>query len=295
MPNIAIVWDFDGTLSPDDSTTKVVEILDPTRSGSEFWKYVKGLRGDQQRIKWEHVLASDAPIWMYALSRIAFERGFPLNREFFSLIKHHVSLYDKVPSFFRKLKLLEETKLFKDVGLQIHFFIVTAGLKELVELMLPEELVTWTFGCCYKVILQGANAKPESVPVFCMDETMKTRSLFEISKGSFKDKDRSVNRRVPEEELWAPFSNIVYVGDGDTDVPALSLVRRNGGKGIAVYNPEKTTEEVNSRLKNMRLDRRADLITPADYSASGELFGYVNNFCKMVCHRYHAQKLIPIA
>ena len=294
MPNIAIVWDFDGTLSPDDSTTKVVEILDPKRTGAEFWKYVKGLRGDQQRASWEHVLASDAPIWMYALSRIAFERGFPLNSEFFGLIKHHIKLYDKVASFLRKIKLLEDTKPFKDVNLQIHFFIVTAGLKELVELILPEAVITWTFGCCYKVVTQGENSNPESVPVFCMDETMKTRSLFEISKGSFKEQDRSVNRRVSEEELWASFSNIVYVGDGDTDIPALSLVRRNGGKGIVVYNPDKSPEDISKRLKTMRLDKRADLITPADYSASSELFDYITSFCKTVCHRYRAHEMAPI-
>lgn len=291
MPNIAIVWDFDGTLTPDDSTTKVVEILDPNRSGSEFWKYVKSLRGDQQRAKWEHVLASDAPIWMYALSRIAFEQGVPLNQEFFRLIQHHIVLYDKVPAFLRKLKLLEETKDFKSVELQVHFFIVTAGLKELVELILPDGLISWTFGCRYKVIADIDDAKPESVPVFCMDETMKTRSLFEISKGSFKEKDHSVNRRVPEDDLWAPFSNIIYIGDGDTDIPALSLVRRNGGKGVVVYNPDKSVEDINKRLRTMRADKRADLITAADYSPNGELFAYMTNVCKMICHRYRAHLL----
>lgn len=294
MPNIAIVWDFDGTLSPDDSTTKVVEILDQSRSGQEFWKYVKGLRGDQQRRpKWEHVLASDAPIWMYALSRIAFKHGVPLNKELFEFIKPHIRLYEKVPSFLRKLKLLEVTSPFKQVDLKIHYFIITAGLKELVELILPEGLITWTFGCCYKVVTEGQGSPPESVPVFCMDETMKTRSLFEISKGSFMDKEHSVNRRVSEEELWAPFQNIVYVGDGDTDVPALSLVRHNGGKGIAVYDPEKKKDDVNKRLRNMRLDKRTDLITPADYSPNGELFGYLSAICRIICHRYGAHQ--PVA
>ena len=72
MPNIAIVWDFDGTLTPQDSTTKVVEIFQAGQSGNDFWKTVKRLRGDDRRPEWRHVLASDAPIWMYALSRIAF-------------------------------------------------------------------------------------------------------------------------------------------------------------------------------------------------------------------------------
>jgi len=240
MPNIAIVWDFDGTLSPDDSTTKVVELLD-SRKGNEFWAYVKKLRGDQKRPKWEHVLASDAPIWMYALSRIAFERGVPLNAEFFGkFVKPHIALYDDVPSLFRRVRLLEELSSFKSVGLRIHHFIITAGLKDLVEQILPDGLVRWTLGCRYEVVAFNGNVKePESVPVFCMEETMKTRSLFEISKGSFEDKNRSVNTRVSEDDRWAPFRNFIYIGDGETDIPALSLVRSQGGIGIAVFNPAK--------------------------------------------------------
>jgi len=294
MPNIAIVWDFDGTLTPIDSTTKVVELLQGDAGGEQFWKYVKELRGDSARPKWEHVLASDAPIWMYALSRIAFEKRVPLNTEFFeTFVKPHIPLYDKVASFLRTLRLYEETASFKDVDLKIHFFIITAGLKDLVELLLPEGLIKWTFGCRYQVIAyRGNEQEPESIPVFCMDETMKTRSLFEISKGSFEDKDRSVNRRVNPEKLWAPFENIVYVGDGDTDVPALSLVRSHGGLGIVVYNPKKSREDIDRRLKDMRLDKRADLITPADFSEKGELFEYLSFRCKQICHRYRAEHSI---
>lgn len=292
MPNIAIVWDFDGTLTPIDSTTKVVEIVQGDQSGQEFWKYVKSLRGDQAQPSWEHVLASDAPIWMYALSRIAAAKRIPLNTEFFKdFVLPHVPLFDGVASFLRKLKLLEATSLFSDTNVAINFFIITAGLKELVELVLPEGLITWTFGCRYKIVVHpGAEGEPESVPVFCMDETMKTRSLFEISKGSFRDKDHSVNRRVAKEQLWAPFENIIYVGDGDTDVPALSLVRDHGGMGIAVYDPAKSKTDVEKRLRNMRLDKRADLITPADFSAKGELFEFLNMCCRQIALRYRAEQ-----
>jgi hypothetical protein len=290
MPNIAIVWDFDGTLSPDDSTTKVVEFLDPGRSGAEFWKYVKGLRGDQVRPKWEHVLAMDAPIWMYALSRIASKRRVPLNSEFFELVKPRISLYSGVPSFLKKLRLLQERRLFKDVNLTIHFFVVTAGLKHLVELLFPPKLITWTFGCRYEVVaVQGSEDEPESIPVFCMDETMKTRSLFEISKGAFQDSSITVNTRVTRENLWAPFENMVYIGDGDTDVPALSLVRSHGGLGIAVYNPETSKAAVDRRLSGLRLNKRSDLITPADFSEDSELFNYLTFRCRQIALRYQAE------
>ncbi len=285
MPNIAIVWDFDGTLTPLDSTTKVVEILQGDARGTEFWRYVKSLRGDQEQPVWEHVLAMDAPIWMYALSRIAARKSVPLNGEFFKkFVLPHVHLYDGVAAFLRRLKLLEESALFKATKLKISFFIITAGLKELVELVLPEGLVTWTFGCRYKIVVApGSEDEPESVPVFCMDETMKTRSLFEISKGSFRDPDHAVNRRVAEQDLWAPFPNIIYIGDGDTDVPALSLVRSKGGLGVAVYNPDKPQREIEDRLRRMRLDKRADLITPAKFGVRDELFEFLGIRCKQNC------------
>jgi hypothetical protein len=88
---------------------------------------------------------------MYALSRIAAKRKIPLNAEFFAkFVASKITLFDGVAVFLRKLKLLEETALFKDVQLTISFFIITAGLKELVELTLPAGLITWTFGCAIK-------------------------------------------------------------------------------------------------------------------------------------------------
>jgi phosphoglycolate phosphatase-like HAD superfamily hydrolase len=294
MPNIAIVWDFDGTLTPIDSTTKVVDILQGSDQGSSFWRYVKSLRGDQERPIWEHVLAMDAPIWMYALSRIAAKKKVPLNAEFFrTFVLPHIGLYDGVASFMRKLKLLEELSLFKETKVAIHFFIITAGLKELVELVLPHGLITWTFGCRYKIVVApGAEDEPESVPVFCMDETMKTRSLFEISKGSFRDEDHAVNRRVAEADLWAPFENVIYIGDGDTDVPALSLVRSRGGVGVVVYNPGRPRQEIDKRLKDMRLDKRADLITPAKFGHRDELFEFLGMRCRQIALRYRAEQSV---
>lgn len=293
MPHIAIVWDFDGTLTPDDSTTKVVEVLQGEEKGGDFWAYIKSLRGDKKAPKWEHVLASDAPIWMYSLSRLASERKVPLNSEFFrEFVISSVKTYKNVENFLRTIKALEERPEFIRVDLKIHHFIISAGLKELVEQVLPEGLITWAFGCRYEVIISpGYEDEPESIPVFCMDETMKTRSLFEISKGSFYDEGKSVNTRVEKQKLWAPFENIIYIGDGDTDIPALSLVRSKGGLGIAVYDPSKDTEQVHKKLKTMRINKRADLITAADFSKDSELFDYLSLRCNQIRQRYEAEQV----
>lgn len=292
MPRIAIVWDFDGTLSPIDSTSKVIELLGD--GPDQFWKVIKSLRGDRQRPKWEHVLASDAPIWMYSLALLANKRKAPLNTEFFrEFVLPFISTFEGATELLRAIKNLQNSSEFRAVDLEVHHFIVTAGLKELVEQVFPKDLITWAFGCRYAVVVhEGHEDEPESVPVFCMDETMKTRSLFEISKGSFCDPKKTVNTRVDPQHYWAPFKNMVYIGDGDTDVPALSLVRSKGGLGIAVYDPSKSEEDVYRRLKNMRLNRRADLITAADFSVDGELFSYLAARCTQIRQRYEAERAV---
>ncbi len=291
MPNIAIVWDFDGTLSPDDSTTKVVETLQGDGKGGPFWDYIHSLRGDKNDpAEWEHILAMDAPIWMYSLSRLAVQKKVPLNKEFFQkFVLPKIKLFPEVPSFLKAIKKLEEAPEFKKVNLEIHHFIVSAGLKELIEQVFPEGLIKWTFGCRYTVVIDKLHPdEPESVPVFCMDETVKTRSLFEISKGAFCNPEIKVNSRVEDSKLWASFNNFIYIGDGDTDIPALSLVRSKGGMGVALYNPDAPKEKVKARHKSMRLDKRADMITAADFSSSGELFSFIKTRCMQIRYRYEA-------
>jgi 2-hydroxy-3-keto-5-methylthiopentenyl-1-phosphate phosphatase len=290
MPRIAIVWDFDGTLTPQESTGAVVEILGASGGSKKFWADVKRLRGDNEKPTWEHILAMDAPIWMYSLSRLAFERQIPLNKEFFKrYVAPRITLYPRVAAFLRKLKLVEERRDLKAANVEIHYFIITAGLKHLVELLFPEDLIRWTFGCVYAINeYLGDPKRPESIPTFCMDETAKTRSLFEISKGSFENKKRSVNSRVKDEDLWVPFRDMIYVGDGMTDVPALSLVRRLGGLGVVVFDPRRP-DAAKEKLKALRLDKRADLITAADFDPDGELFDFMEARCVQIGRRHRAE------
>ncbi len=293
MPNICLVWDFDGTLTPDDSTSIVIDTIDPHRGASEFWTFIKTLRGDSRKPKWEHILAMDAPIWMYALSRISARARIPLNSEFFQqFVAHKIVLYPHVQECLSALKALETSDDFVAVGLNIRNFIISAGLQDLIRLVLSPEVVTYTFGCRYTVISDPDHPdEPESIPAFCMDETTKTRSLFEISKGSFWREDRRVNSRVEDKDLFAPFSNFVYIGDGFTDIPALSLVRSKGGLGVVVFNPDKDRREVDRSLLRMRMDMRADCITCADFSLSGDLYAYLRARCEHILQRYKAEGL----
>ena len=289
--NISILWDFDGTLTPVDSTTETLKTLGKN-SPRKFWKEIRNLRGDRRKPKWEHILASDTPIWMYTLSRIAHQKKVPLNKEFFKeFVVPKIKLYPNVFEFLRKIKKIENRTDFKSYGIKIYHFIISAGLKDLIEEVFPENLIEWTFGGRYTIIYSSEDERdqPESVPAFCMDETMKTRSVFEIAKGTFSDQRAPVNKRIRPEKLKFPFSNMIYIGDGTTDIPALALVKDRGGLGVIVYDRKKSLRTIQRKLKQMSFDYRADLIAPADFSSNSELFQFIEAHCYKVLRFYKAK------
>ncbi len=309
MSNIAIIWDFDGTLTPSDSTSKTLEALGK-ESPDLFWEEINHLRRGKPQTKWEHILASNAPIWMYTLSRIAHQKKVPLNKEFFKeFVVPNVELYSNVITFLRAIKNLEDLKEFKDQNIKIDHFIISAGLKELIEEVMcdqerkhdkraidkkKDDLIRWVFGGRYIITYTEEDSKdnPESIPAFCMDETMKTRSLFEIAKGSFTDPSAHVNKRVKQQKY--PFSNMIYIGDGPTDIPALALVDDRGGTGVLLYDKSLETEKIKRRLNRMSSDSRANFITEANFSLKGELFEFIKAHCIRVLHLEKARNIDSI-
>ena len=245
--NISIVWDFDGTLTPDDSTSKIFERFLGKGKESDLWRWIKKVNGSSSENNWERMLSSDAPTWMYILSRIAFDNNVPLSKQFFSKreITDLVKLYPDANTILQAIKNLEKDDRFKKSSVKVHQFIITAGLKEYVEALVPKGVFFNIWGGRYSCVYPpGRKDDVESIPVFCMDETMKTRALYEISKGVFNSTVTAVNKKVERGHLWCPFDNFIYIGDGPTDIPALSLTRAYGGYGIVVFNPEDSTQKV---------------------------------------------------
>ena len=289
--NIVIAWDFDGTLTPKDSTTEVISFLkeEEKDAAKTFWKHVKSFSNDTKDFK-EYLPAVDAPIWMYSLSKIANDLNIPLNEELFKKIVKKIELFDNVIPFLQEIKKLENEERFKDCNIKIHHFIVSAGLRDLIKLIFPEGLIRYIFGCRYQSISYEENVKKiENIPVFCIDETVKTRALFEISKGVFCKSNIKVNTKISDDKYWAPFNNFIYIGDGDTDIPALSLTRTKGGLGIVVYNKKDPKKYTKNKLCTMSADKRADLITPADFKINGELYTYITNRCYQILQRYEVE------
>ena len=290
--NISIIWDFDKTLTPMDSTTELIKIF--TSDIDVFWKQVKNISGVDAPEPMNSISTSEAPVWMYRLSEMAKletrNKGILLDHNTLkTLIAHKIELYPKVLSFLQKIKNLATMEPYKSNNVKIHHFIITAGLKDLVTAVFEyhnaEELITETFGCKYRVIQSNTGAI-KNIPIYCMDKTTKTRALFEISKGCFLPSAQyKVDDLVPKEEEWCPFENMIYIGDGDTDIPAFSLIKSRTGLPIGVFEPNQSSK----KTQNIRKGRRIDLFTEADFAVNKELYKFIDIRCQQIVHRYKAQ------
>ena len=150
----------------------------------------------------------------------------------------------------------------EDKGLKCEHYIISSGLKEIIE----GTEIAGEFKEIYAAeFLYGENGLAEW-PAMAVNFTSKTQFLYRVNKGVLDVTDQhSLNRYVPDEERRVPFTNMIYFGDGDTDVPCMKLTKVNGGHSIAVYQDD---EEEASKLIH---EGRVDFAFPADYRAGRKL------------------------
>ena len=298
--NISIVWDFDKTLTPQDSTTELIRYFLGNET-QDFWNEVKTISGVDSKAPIDSISTSEAPVWMHLLLEIAIyrdsENKIELNeKQFSNLIAHKIEFYSDVPKFLEETKNLSNKTPFKENNIKIHHFIITAGLQDLVSSVFKHhksyDFIKEIFGCRYKTIKNTEGLVEKNIPIYCMDKTTKTRALFEICKGCFlPDAEYKVDDLVPREKEWCPFENMIYIGDGDTDIPAFSLVKARRGMTIGVYNPKESKKNIMKKTKNITKGKRLDLLTPANFELNQELFNFIKIRCEQIAKRYEARQV----
>ncbi len=302
--NISIVWDFDKTLTSHDSTTELIRFFIGNTT-QQFWEGIKKTSGVDSDDPVDSISTSEAPVWMYLLSEMAVHpktnNKIALDEsQIGQLIAHKIKFYPNVLDFLTRIKLLPSEELYKKNNIEIHHFIITAGLQDLVssvfKLHQSDDLISKIFGCRYKTIKNlNAQRVEKNIPIYCMDKTAKTRALFEICKGCFLPTAQyRVDDLVAKKDEWCSFENMIYIGDGDTDIPAFSLVKSRKGMTVGVYNPSESRNNIADKAKNMKKGKRIDLFTPADFKYNGELFHFIKVRCEQIAKRYEAHKIINI-
>ena len=247
QPIIAIMYDFDKTLSTTDMQNYDF-IPNLGMTPDEFW----GATGEfTAKYGVERILS-----YMYMMIQKAKEKGINLTREYLRECGKNIKYYPGVTTWFKRINEYGESK-----GVKIEHYLVSSGTKEIVEGCSIYPNFTKAWGCEYYYDENGLPVWPK----LAINYTQKTQFFFRISKGVQDDKnDNAVNEKNRERRI--PYRNIIYMGDGMTDVACMTLVKHNEGTSIAIY-PEKESEKV----KDLYTDGRCNFICRADYSAGSDL------------------------
>lgn len=263
-PKMAICYDFDKTLSPDDMQTFTL-IPSFGIDKKEFWESSNKLAEDN--------LMDTNLAWMHELIRYSKFKNKSLKQEYFREIGADIELYKGVKTWFKKMNEYAEKK-----GIELEHYIISSGLKEIIE---GSEIATYFKRIYASTYLYSADGVAEW-PAQAINYTNKTQFIFRIAKGFLEEYDEHVNDSVPEEKLRIPYENIVYIGDSATDVPCMRLVKSKGGYSIGVFDPDKDNR---ARVYQLFNDGRLSFYAPADYSPNSTLSKYMKKIINDVASK----------
>ena len=248
-PVLAICYDFDKTLSPDDMQAQGY-IQSVGYEVESFWKESNGLAESNDM---DQNLA-----YMYTMIQKA--RGkFIFNRKTLMNYGAKVNLFPGVDTWFKRIREYGEAK-----GVIVEHYIISSGLKEMIEGTKVANEFEKIYASSFYYDENGEAKWPAQV----INYTSKTQFLFRIVKGTLDVNDSGVNDYFNPEDIRIPFRNMVYIGDSDTDIPCMKLVNSHSGHSIGVYNPETRDRR---KVYKMMEDKRIKYFAPADYTDNSEL------------------------
>ncbi|MBR6967006.1 MAG: haloacid dehalogenase-like hydrolase [Ruminococcus sp.] len=260
-PRMAICYDFDKTLSPDDMQTFTL-IPSFEIDAARFWE-------ESNKLAKENLMETNLA-WMYQLLHYSKFKRKSIRKEYFREIGKDVALYKGVEDWFDRMDKYAEKQ-----GIILEHYIISSGLKEIIEGSRIADKFKRIYASSYYYTPDGVAEWPAQA----VNYTNKTQFIFRIAKGIFEEYDDRVNDSMPENKLYIPYENIVYIGDSATDIPCMRLVKSKGGYSIGVFDPEK---DIRQKVYQLFNDGRINYFAPADYSSRSELTKYVKQIIDSV-------------
>ncbi len=270
-PSVALVYDFDGTLSP--GNMQEFGFIQATGiDAATFWQ-----KNNQM------AEASDANgilCYMYMMLQGARANNLSLRRGSFRQWGSRVVLYPGVEGWFDRIG-----RYGAQLGLKVEHYINSSGLKEMIEGTPIAHHFKNIYASSYLYDVDGV----AFWPAVAVDYTAKTQFLFKINKGIPEVSDnKKINSFMPEEDRPVPFRRMIYFGDGSTDIPSMKMVKSNGGHSIAVY-----ANDDHSQAQALRLvgENRANFALPANYEADQPLEATVQKILKKIKADYDVENI----
>jgi len=245
--NVAFIYDFDGTLAygniQDYNFIPAINM-----SSKDFWSEVDRMKVEHNM---ENVLA-----YMYLMLKKAEASNISVKKSAFLEYGKNVKFYEGVEEWFDRIN-----EYGKRLGLNIHHYIISSGIKEMIEGTTISEKFERIYACSFLYNIDGI----AKWPALSVNYTNKTQFLYRINKGILEVYDTSINDKMDKDKRAIPFPNMIYFGDGLTDVPCMKLVKDNGGNSIAVYEKE---DKVAAKLIK---DGRVNFSAIANYSENSDI------------------------
>lgn len=255
-PTVALMYDFDGTLSP--SYMQEYDFMDAigiTEKGS-FWDASNRLAESQK--------SSTILAYMKLMVDKAKEGGISIRRQQFVDFGHGIQFFPGVEQWFELIN-----RKGQEMGVDVEHYIISSGLKELIEGTSIARHFKQIYACSFMYEDDAA-----VWPAVAVDFTSKTQFIFMINKGIHDIWcNAQINDSMPDEGRPVPFQNMIYLGDGETDIPSMRIVKSEGGHSIAIYKPG--NESSRAQARNLVHRGRVNFACSGDYREGSELYNAV--------------------
>lgn len=251
---IAIVYDFDGTLTPQPMQEYTILPEIGIKNGKKFWEQVGQ---ESQATKGEEIVT-----YMRLMLEKSRSKRYSVTADKLKQLATKIKYFPGVLNYFKRINDHVKDRFSSEV--QLRHYIISAGLKEIILGTKIAKYFYKVFASEYYYDEYGAATFPNVI----VNDTLKTQFIFRINKGK-EELHENINLHMPMYLRAIPFQNILYIGDGLTDVPCMTVIRKNGGYAIAVYKPH--TSKGKKTCKELLKAERVDFIAQADYSSGSEL------------------------
>lgn len=279
---IAVIWDFDKTLISEYMQTPM--FTENQIEPSSFWNEVDST---SSKLKEQSIRVNRDTLYLNYLIKYAKNGTFKgLNNQKLYDYGKLLKFYNGVPEIFDATKniVLSESK-YRDCDIKVEHYIVSTGTAETIRGSIVKDYVEDIWGCELLDELDSDGNATLSEIVYTIDNTSKTRALFEINKGVGKRDGVDVNSSLDEEFRRVKFENMIYIADGPSDIPAFSLVNKHKGSTFAIY-PKGDVKAFN-QVEKLRLDGRINMYAEADYSEGTTAYMWICNKIKDYAERIY--------